>query len=344
MSSMISPIAQNLYIQRPGAIEIRDEPIAEPQPGQVQIKTRVSAISAGTELLFYRGQVPPELSVDSAISGMSDKVAYPLRYGYACAGEIVAVGDPGLDSRLGQRVFAFAPHASLFNLPSDDVIPIPTNVSWESAALFPNMETAISLAHDANPISGERVLIMGQGIVGLLTLWVLSAQRGTQVAIAEPLEMRRSLALRLGADDCFSGTDPEALRAYDPDVILELSGNPSALHTAIEVAGFQSRIIVGSWYGTKAVELPLGKSYHRNRISIYGSQVSTLPASLSGRWQKERRYALAWKLLGELPTREIISHRVNFGEASDAYEKLDQSPSEIIQILLTYPGPRTTSS
>src|SRR5262249_36865999 len=132
-----------------------------------------SAISAGTEMLFYRGQVPPEMAIDATLTGMAQKVSYPLSYGYCTVGQVVEVGEQVDKVWLSRRVFAFQPHCSAFITEPTSLLPIPDHLSFEQALFLPNMETAVNFVMDARPIIGERVLIFGLGVVGLLTLFLL---------------------------------------------------------------------------------------------------------------------------------------------------------------------------
>jgi 2-desacetyl-2-hydroxyethyl bacteriochlorophyllide A dehydrogenase len=330
--------AKALYFVAPQHVDIQEIPLSELGPNEVRVRTLVSAISPGTEMLFYRGQVPDRMSADSSIAGMTGAAHYPLRYGYSCVGEVEAVGTQVSDTWLGRRAFAFSPHASRFNASTESLQPVPDDVATDAAALFPNMETAISLLHDAAPRLGERTVIFGQGIVGLLATWLLRTFRQERLITVEPLPNRRDLSLAMGAVQAFDPTtmDLEQLKEIDPDLILELTGNPAALESALRIAGYNSRIIIGSWYGTKKVELPLGESFHRNRVTIYSSQVSTIPATLTARWDKGRRYAVAWKNLAHVSYESLITHRIPFERAAEAYQLIAQRPDQTCQVLLTY--------
>lgn len=327
---------QTLYFARPFITEIRSEPIPAPLSHQVLVKTVLSAISAGTEMLFYRGQVPSGMSVDASIDGMDDTVQYPISYGYCTAGEVVEIGSSVNTSWLGRRVFAFHPHASHFIADASALLPIPENLPYEQAVFLPNMETATNFLMDARPIVGERVLILGLGVVGLLTTFLLHKFPVSEIVVIDGYAKRRALASSWGVHSTFSPDEADKLRQFDPDLILEVSSNPSALATAIELAGYGTRIIVGSWYGDKLTHLPLGGSFHRNRVQLISSQVSTLDGQFSNRWTKARRLQTAWQHLASLPAESLITHRLPLAEAACAYEMLDKQPDQAIQIVFTY--------
>jgi len=340
----------------PGAVEVCTEEMAPPQGDELLIETVVSAISAGTEMLFYRGQVPAGMAADSSIAGMTDEVRYPLKYGYACVGRICESAGPLVrqaetgrhaDIEDDRYYFAFHPHESHFCASPQALLPVPEGIPPQQAALLPNAETAVNLVMDGAPLVGERVVVMGLGIVGLLTTALLAQFPLAALIAVDPLPQRRRLALRLGASQALDpgGADgpatlQEALtdagEGQSVDLIYELSGQPSALDAAVSAAGFDSRIVVGSWYGTKAAALQLGGSFHRNRVRLISSQVSTIAPQLRGRWTKARRMESAWQLLAKLPAEELISHRFPLEQAAAAYKLIDSCPEQTLQVILNY--------
>ncbi|MCC6456428.1 MAG: zinc-binding alcohol dehydrogenase [Caldilineaceae bacterium] len=327
---------RTLYFARPYKIEVRDEPPPDLGAQQVLVQTAVSAISAGTELLFYRGQIPAGMAIDATIAGLDKPIDYPLSYGYACAGKVIATGPEVDPAWLGRRVFAFHPHTSAFVCAPSDLLPIPDALSFEQAVFLPNMETALNLVMDARPVVGERVIVLGLGVVGLLTFYLLRQFPLIKLSAIDAYAKRKTIAASWGAEALFSPGDTQALAHFDPDLILELSSNPDALATALQLAAFGTRIIVGSWYGSKLAHLPLGGSFHRNRIQIISSQVSTLDGQFTNRWSKSRRLDLAWAHLHNIPVDDLITHRLPITEASQAYQMLEQNPEQAIQVLLTY--------
>lgn len=331
---------RTLYFDAPYSACVRDEPLPELPPTGVQVQTTLSAISAGTELLFYRGQVPTGMAVDATIAGMGESVTYPLSYGYAAVGIVSLVGTAVDPAWLGRRVFAFNPHTSAFIADPAQLHPIPDDIADEQAVLLPNVETAINFVQDARPLLGERILIFGQGVVGLLTLHLLARFPVAEIVAVDGVAARRDLALRWGAHRAYA-PDELAQLHVDPDLILELSSNPHALNAAIQHAGFGTRILVGSWYGDKEAVLALGGSFHRNRVQIISSQVSTVAGALTDRWTKTRRFDLAWSVLRAIPVHALISHRLPIHAAADAYALLDRGDEAALQVLLTYSPPRT---
>ena len=335
----------SLYFTEPGKVETQLESMPPLSPEQLAVQTEVSAISPGTEMLIYRGQAPTELPADESLASLDGDLSYPLKYGYACAGRVVAVGSSELGAWEGQRVFSFQPHTSAFHARPDQVIPIPGGSSTEQAVFLPNLETAVNLVHDGAPLLGERVVVFGQGVVGLLTSALLSALPLERLITLDRYELRRQASLQAGAH---ASLDPLAadtsaalgeLLEGEPagaDLVFELSGAPQALNQAIEVAGFDGRIVVGSWYGTKKAPLDLGGRFHRQRIRLISSQVSTIRPDLSGRWTKTRRLEVALRQLNKVQPERWITQRFQIERAQHAYQLIDKHPDQTIQVLLTY--------
>ena len=332
---------RRLSFVAPGEVEL--ERAERPTPGrnQLRVETTVSAISSGTELLIYRGKAPERLAVDESLPALSGRFTYPLRYGYAAVGVVDEVGTDVPGEWVGKRVFAFNPHESHFLASPGDVIPVPDGIESQSATLLPLVETAINFVHDGGPRLGERVAVFGQGTVGLLTTELLARFPLDHLVAIDPVETRRKLARRLGVDRAIA---PAALEEqYDPesegagtDLAFELSGNPEALDDAIRTAGYDGRIVVGSWYGTKEATLDLGAEFHRNRITIESSQVSTVNPALRGRWDADRRLSMAWELLADLDTEPLITHREPLSNAELAYERLADKSDGVVTTLFEY--------
>ena len=340
-----------LWFTGPRAVEVRTEPLAEPGPGEVRARVLASAISPGTEMLVYRNEFPPELALDATLNALGGGFQYPVRYGYACVGQVVALGRGVDPTWAGRRVFAFQPHADAFVAPATDLLPIPDAVTDEDALFLANMETAVNFLLDGAPLIGERVAVFGQGVVGLLTLGLLAQMPLAACVALDRWPARRDLAWRQGASEALDPIAPDtpnqlralcgAIDAEDPagfDLIYELSGAPAALDQAIAAAAFDGRVVVGSWYGAKRVSLDLGRRFHRGRVRLISSQVSTLTPALAGRWSKTRRLDVAWGRLAALRPAQLITHRIRLAEAADAYRLIDTTPEACLQVILLPEG------
>ncbi len=341
-------VVRSLYFEGPGRTSIRENLISGPRSGEVLVKTIFSAISSGTESLVYKGQWPEELPIDENISSLSGKFSYPLKYGYAAVGRVIGAGDSVSPEWMGRLVFAFNPHETHFVTSPDKLTVIPDSVSHEGACFLPNMETSLSLVMDGNPVIGETVAIFGQGVVGLLTAALLARMSLGKIVTFDKYAMRRQASLVLGADlsidptkdfgtgrfeDFFLGSLSDDFKS---DLTYELSGYPEVLNQAISITGFDGRIVVGSFYGSKVASIKMGSWFHRARIRLVSSQVSSIAPHLTGRWSKGRRLRMALKMISQIEPDRLITHKINFSDAGKAYELLTKRPQEAIQVILSY--------
>jgi 2-desacetyl-2-hydroxyethyl bacteriochlorophyllide A dehydrogenase len=325
---------KSLFFTGPREVAVKKEDFLRPGPDQVLVKALVSAISAGTELLIYRGEAPKNLAQDLSISALQGDLNYPLKFGYSMVGRIEECGRGVDKTLLGQRVFAFHPHQSIFLADPNDLILLPPELAPESAVFLPNLETAVNLVQDGAPMIGDAVAVFGQGVVGLLTAELLSRYPLSKLITVDPLVERRTRSENLGITGSLA---PDDFDQANFDLCFELSGAPQALRQAISATRFSGRVVIGSWYGTKLVELDLGGAFHRSRIELLTSQVSTIAPHLRGRWDKLRRMRLVMDLLPTIELDEFITHKYPLSRAEEAYSLLDQHPSEALQVLLTYP-------
>jgi len=339
----------SVYFEAPYQVMVREESLSPLEPDQVLVETLASAISPGTELLIYRGEVPADIPVDETIPALAGKFTYPLKYGYAAVGRVIAVGSEVAPEWKGRCVFAYNPHESHFIVPPEELIPVSPELSPGEGTLLPNMETAINFLMDGRPLVGEQVAVFGQGVVGLLTTALLAQFPLASLVTLDPIPLRRETSLSLGAHDALDPTIPDALsRLYEAlgqggayegaDLTYELSGNPAALDQAIAASGFNGRVVIGSWYGQKQASLSLGGRFHRSRISLISSQVSTISPGLESRWSKARRWQTALQMLQTFRPVQLVTHRLSVHQAAQAYALLDQTPEEAIQVILTYGG------
>lgn len=338
-----------LEFVEPGRVAVREEPAPRPDAGQVLVRTSCSAISPGTEMLVYRGQWPPGVAVDATVEALAGAFAYPLAYGYCAVGRVIALGARVAGEWLGRRVFSFQPHQDLFSAKPAALHPIPEDLDDDSALFLPNMETAVNLLLDGAPLIGERVVVVGQGIVGLLTTALLSRFPLAALTTLDCHPLRRQASQAFGAGEWYDPADPALLerlgaapgRGGQADLVFELSGTPAGLDTALALVRYSGRVVVGSWYGAKRAELDLGSFFHRGRISLISSQVSSIGPGLTGRWQPARRLDLAWEMLRQVRPAGCITQRFALADAAAAYALIDRSPEETIQVIFDYEREQT---
>ena len=342
-SSQVQPQqAQQLWFTKPFAVAVREQFLPMPAAGELLVKTLCSAISAGTEMLVYRGQIPGAMTLDAGLDSLQGAADYPLQYGYASVGLVQQIGEDVDPDWAGKRVFSFQPHATHFLATPASVIVLPDDIEPEAAVFLANMETAVNLVQDGAPAIGERIAVLGQGVVGLLLTSLLSRFPLADLTAVDGVAARRAQGLLAGARQVFA---PEAVAASlqhqsstcsGADLIYEVSGVPEALNLAVSLSGYSSRIVIGSWYGNKSTVVPLGGAAHRNRLHISTSQVSTIAPQLSGRWDKARRFELAWEMIRQTRPQQLITHRAPLHEADALYKLLHEAPGDVLQAIFRF--------
>lgn len=333
-TAAVTTTGSSLWFTAPRRVEIRPTPLAPLRDGQVVVGTAYSGISAGTEMLAYRGQLDADMPVDEAIGSLGGTFRYPFQYGYSCVGR---VEDSQSDRPVDELVFAFHPHQDRFVIDASDVIPLPA-VDARAATMLPFVETALQVTLDAGRVLEETVVVIGLGVLGLVTVTLLQ-RAGAHVIAVEPQDWRRAVASRLGATAV--SPDPRSVleAAGRPDgvaLVIEASGNPAALPGALAMLAHEGTVVVASWYGTRDVVLPLGDRFHRRRLTIRSSQVSTIPARMSNTWDRARRQRTTVELLGALPLDELATHTIPFEDAAVAYSMLDAAEPGLLHAALCY--------
>ena len=327
--------ARAVHFVAPRRVEVREVELPAPAEGQLLVATEWSGISSGTELLAYRGEVDPDLPLDETLGALAGTFAYPFRYGYSAVGRVV---QPAVPFGEGQRVFAFHPHQDRFVVDARDAVAV-GDLDPRAATLYPMVETALQVCLDAAPRLGETAVVVGLGAVGVLVAALL-ARAGAVVIGSEPDPARRAAAATLGVravdPDDISEVVAAATGGRGADLAVEASGNPPALAASLGLLAHEGTALVCSWYGTKPVALPLGAAFHRRRLALRSTQVSTLPAALTARWDRQRRAELAWRLARELPLAVLATHAFAFEQAAEAYACADRKEGGLIHAALRY--------
>jgi 2-desacetyl-2-hydroxyethyl bacteriochlorophyllide A dehydrogenase len=321
-----------LWFVAPRQVELRPVETPPPGPGEAQVQVLCSGVSAGTEMLAYRGELPADLQVDETIGALGGSFTYPFQYGYSCVGRIEAVGPDVESFSPGDLVFAFRPHQERFVAASSDLMPV-GGLEPRMAVFLPYVETALQITLDAGHVFGETVAVSGLGVLGLLVAMLVERAGGRVVGI-EPQAWRRTIATDLG----LAAVAPEdaARHASDVAMVIECSGNPAALASALELLAHEGTALVASWYGTKPVSLPLGGPFHRRRLTIRSTQVSTIPAALSNRWTHRRRLTRAVEIAGDLPLARLATDTVPFERAGEGYARVDAGDAGVVHMAFGY--------
>jgi hypothetical protein len=281
----------------PGRAELREAP--EPD-GEVVVRALVSGISRGTERLVHRGRVPPSQHAAMRCPLQEGEFGFPVKYGYAAVGVVEATG---------RRVLCLHPHQARFAAPAHFCTPIPDGVPDARAALGANMETALNILWDAAPLLGERALVIGGGVVGLLCAFLLARLPGVAVTVADLDPLRAAPARALGA--AFAAPDAAP---REQELIIHASGSEAGLRLALDCAGFEARILEASWFGDREPALPLGGAFHQKRLRLISTQVGSVATALRGRRTHGERMALALSLLDDARLDGLLGPFVPFEE------------------------------
>jgi 2-desacetyl-2-hydroxyethyl bacteriochlorophyllide A dehydrogenase len=323
-----------LWFVGPRHVELRPVELPELHSGDAQVRVVCSGISAGTEMLAYRGELPVDLEIDESIDALGGTFAYPFRYGYSCVGHVEALASDVHDLTVGDPVFAFHPHQERFVTDAAALVRVPM-LEPRLAALLPYVETALQIALDAGPVLGETVVVTGLGALGLLVASLLE-RAGAHVVGIEPQAWRRAVASELGIVAVDTEHLGDAVAPSGVPLAIECSGNPAALAATLDLLAHEGTVLVASWYGSKPVNLALGGRFHRRRLTIRSTQVSTIPASQSGRWTHRRRLTQAVELAATLPLAALATDTIPFDEADVGYARVDAGPPGLIHLAFGY--------
>ncbi len=332
--------AHALWFTAPRTAEFRPESVPSPGAGEVRVRAVASALSQGTEMLVYRGEVPADLPLD--LPTLAGSFGFPIKYGYATVGRVLDTGASVEDLVPGDLVFVHHPHQDVFVVPAAMPVRLSDELDPLLGLFVANLETAVNVVHDTPLRLGETALVFGQGVVGLMVAQLLRFAGAGRVLVVDPLKKRRDLARNVGVDEAFEpGSDfPERLlettAGRGADVAVEVSGSGAALQAAIEAVVAEGTVVAASWYGAKPVTLSLGGHFHRGRVRLRSSQVGRMRPDLGPRWDPVRRTETVLDLLPRLRPVELISHRFPFEEAPDAYRLVDERPGEALQVILTH--------
>ena len=301
-----------LWYVGPGRAELREETIAAPKPGEVQVRSLFGALSRGTERLIHAGRVPASEYDRMRGPLMAGTFPFPVKYGYATVGRVEA-GAAELRSRI---VFSLHPHQSLFTLPAEAVFPVPEHVPPRRAVLAANMETALNAVWDGAPAPADRIAVVGGGLVGLLVAY-----------------LRAELVHAIGA----RFASPEAA-PRDCDLVFHASGMAAGLATALRLAGEEATIVELSWYGSGEVAVPLGEAFHSRRLRLVSSQVGRVAPSHRSRWTHQRRLTAALALLDAPVLDLLLAPAIKFDELPATLPSVFGFGADGVCPLIRYPA------
>ena len=309
-----SRIARALWYAKKGVVELRAAPLSRPKPDEAVVRTLFSGISRGTERLVFDGAVGQSEWERMRGPNQEGAFPFPVKYGY-CATGVVEEG-PG--ELAGKTVFCLHPHQDYFNAPVTSLVPVPEGVPARRATLTANMETALNALWDGGAGVGDRIVVVGAGVVGLLVTSLAARLPGAEVTTVDVDETRRPVVEALGARFARPGEG-----TGDADLVFHASASAAGLNVAINSAGFEGTIVEMSWYGDKPVQVDLGGAFHSRRLKIVSSQVGHVAASRRPRWSYRRRVEAAVRLLALPALDALVAEEIAF----------DDTPRELHRIL-----------
>ncbi|MBB3950034.1 zinc-dependent alcohol dehydrogenase [Aureimonas jatrophae] len=312
--------ATALWIVAAGRAEFRTSALTPPDAANCRIRSLFGAISRGTERLVFGGLVPPSEHERMRAPMQDGDFRFPVKYGYSLVGRV----ETGPEALQGRVAFVLHPHQDHIFVPADAVYLVPDDVPPERAVLAPFMETALNTVWDARVESGDRVAVVGAGLVGCLVAYLMSRIPGTEVALVDPDTARRT---RLAGWPCPVEAPDDS--PTDRDVVVHASGHPSGVAVALGCAGFEARVVEASWFGTTPVEMSLGGAFHARRLSLVSSQVGHVPAHRRARWSTRRRLETALALLADPALDRLFSGETIFGQLDRDYARILADPGTL---------------
>jgi 2-desacetyl-2-hydroxyethyl bacteriochlorophyllide A dehydrogenase len=310
-------VARALWYVKPGVAEIRTERLIPPPTGHVRIATEYSAISRGTERLVALGLVPESEWSRMRAPLQVGNFSFPVKYGYSATGIVTA----GTDHLLGKRVFMLHPHQDYFQTAEETVTVLPDWLPSRRAVLAANMETALNAHWDAGTTLADRVLVIGGGIVGLLTAYLARRIAGTDVAILDINPARAPLAEALGVPFVSPLEAPQNNR-----IVFHASATGAGLEAALDACAFEGTVVEMSWYGSEPVTLKLGGAFHSRRLKIVSSQVGHVAPSHRAQLKYADRLARAIALLDDDRLDALVTNEVRFDDLPTELPRIWSSP------------------
>jgi threonine dehydrogenase-like Zn-dependent dehydrogenase len=323
--------ARALWYVEPGRAKLEIAELPEPKPEEALVRTLWSGISRGTERLIFEGRVPASEFEAMRAPFQCGAFPFPVKYGYSAVGRVEA----GPESLLGRAVFALHPHQDFFVAPIERLALLPAHLPPRRATLAANMETALNGLWDSGAGPGDRITVIGAGLVGLLVTALAARLPGAEVTLVDLDASRAAFAARFGAQ--FAAAAEFDAAAHPPaDVVFHASASSAGLATALACAGSEATIVEMSWYGDAKIAMPLGQAFHSRRLRLVSSQVGAIMPSRRPRWTHARRMAKALELLADDRFDALITREVAFGDLPEALPQILKPRAEGLATAVFY--------
>ena len=320
--------ARAYWLRAPGVGEIRAEALPACGADEVLVCTRFSGVSRGTESLVFRGGVPVDQYAAMRAPFQAGEFPGPLKYGYLNVG-VVERGPPALR---GRTVFCLYPHQDRYVVPAAAVGPVPDGVPPRRAVLAGMLETAINATWDAPPLVGDRIAVVGAGVVGCCVARLAAGVPGAEVTLVDIDPSRAAVARALGVGFALPADAPRGCAT-----VFHASASAAGLQTALDLLGFEGRVVELSWYGDRRVELALGGAFHARRLGIVASQVGHVAPARRGRCSRHERLALALAILRDPAFDVLLTGTSPFDALPDVMPRLADRSQPALCHVIAYP-------
>ncbi len=311
-------LATAFWIEKPGVGVLRSEPLDPPGEGDVLVRTVHTAVSRGTETSVFAGRVPASERERMRAPYQQGDFPGPVKYGYLNIGVV----EEGPQALVGRTVFTLFPHQSAFVVPADAVAPVPDGIPARRAVLAGAVETAVNILWDAAPLVGDRVTVIGAGMIGCCVARLARGILGVEVALVDIDPSRHAVADRLGVEFADPADAP-----HDRDLVIHTSGSDAGLQLALETVVTEGEVIEASWYADRPATLMLGADFHSRRLSIRSSQVGAVAPSRRGSRTTRERLALALTFLHDPAFDALLTAESSWRELPDVMSSLAKGSS-----------------
>ncbi|MEG3636801.1 zinc-dependent alcohol dehydrogenase [Micromonospora palythoicola] len=317
------------WLRTPGVGELRPVTLPEPGADEVLVRSRYSGVSRGTETLVFTGGVPASQYAAMRAPFQDGDFPAPVKYGYLSVGEV----EQGPAHLLGRTVFCLHPHQSAYVVPAEAVTVVPAGVPAARAVLAGTVETAVNALWDAPPLVGDRVTVVGGGMVGCAVTALLARFPGVRVELVDTDPARAEVAAALGVDFATPETAVDGR-----DLVVHASASAAGLQRGLDLLAPEGTLLELSWYGDRPVQLSLGGAFHSGRLAIRSSQVGMVAPARRGSRRYADRMALALDLLADPRFDALITGRSPFAELPDVLARLSGGDLPALCHLITYDG------
>jgi NADPH:quinone reductase-like Zn-dependent oxidoreductase len=319
--------ARAFWITGPGRGEIRAEPLGRCGAGEAQVRTIYSAVSRGTEALVFGGHVPASEYERMRCPHQAGAFPGPVKYGYSNVGRVV----DGPEPLKGRVVFCLYPHQTAFVVPDAEAVCVPDQVPPARAVLAANMETALNALWDATPLAGDRISIVGAGVIGCLCAHLARQIPAAEVELVDVRSERAEVAKALGA----AFADP-AHASRERDIVMHASATEAGLRTALSLAAADATILELSWFGDAPVSLHLGEAFHARRLALRSSQVGTVSPTARRRWTRPGRLELALRLCADPVLDALVSEECEFEDLPETMARIARPAAATLCLRVRY--------